>query len=67
MFEEEKVLIITKFRIEGYSLLAELASKHDKIVWVSSNPYIPDKILKAYSCDAELFGFYPRIGKAIDP
>ncbi|WP_048095709.1 hypothetical protein [Archaeoglobus fulgidus] len=69
MFEEDKILIITKLGVEGYSLLAKLASKHDKIVWLSSNSYIPSEILKAYSYNgnAELFSFYSQFDRSINP
>ena len=67
MLEEEKVLIITKLGVEGHSLLAKLASKYDKIVWVSSNPYIPSEVLRAYGGNAELFSFYSQFDRSINP
>ena len=67
MFEEEKILIIAKFGIESYSLLAKLASSYDNIIWIASNPYIPHKVLEIYSRKAKIFGFYSRFGRAINP
>jgi len=59
VLEEEKILIISKPGVEGYSLLAKLASKR-AIVWIASSPYIPSKILQAYSCNnAKLISFTP--------
>jgi len=67
--EEEKILVITKFGVEGYSLLAKLASKYNRIIWISSNSYIPSKILElySYSGDAKLFSFYSHSGQTINP
>ena len=67
VLKEDRVLIIAKPGYEAYSLLAKLASKHDKIIWISSNPNIPSKILKACSLDAKLFGFYSEIGQVVNP
>ena len=68
VLREDKILIISKIGIEGYSILARLASNYDKVIWISSNPYIPFRILKSYKIDKfELFGFYSRFGKAINP
>ncbi len=67
MFDGNKILVISRFGIEGFSLLAKLASKYERIIWISSNPHLPHKILKKYSRDAELFGFYSQVGKTINP
>jgi len=69
VFREEKILIITQLGVESYSLLVKLASNYDKIIWISSNPYISHEILKAYSCNgsSELFSFHPRFGHAVNP
>lgn len=67
VLKDERILIIAKLGYEAYSLLAKLASRHDNIIWISSNPTIPSKILKAYSLDAKLFGFYSKIGQVVNP
>lgn len=60
MLEEDKILVISKPGVEGYSLLAKLASKHNNITWIASSPYIPSKILESYSySNVKLLSFSP--------
>jgi len=62
MLDERRLLLISQFGIEGYSLLARIACKHPKILWISSNPYIPCKMLDlyAYNGNARVLGFSSR-------
>ncbi len=69
MFEEDKILLISELGAEGLSLLARLALDFDVIVWISSNAYLPLKILTAnsYQGNAKVFGFYSKNGNIVDP
>ena len=62
MLDEKRLLLISQFGIEGYSLLARIACRHPKILWISSNPYIPWKMLSLYTYDgdAKVLGFSSR-------
>ncbi len=65
--DESRVLIIAKLGIEGYSILARLASNCESVIWVSSNPNIPSKITQAYSLKAKILGFYSESNQVISP
>ncbi len=66
---EGKLLVITEFGMDGYSFLAKLASEHDRVIWVASNPCIPYRMLKtlSYKGDLKLFGFRRDCGKFVNP
>ncbi len=65
----KKLLVITEFSMDGYSFLARLASRHDKIIWIASNPCIPYKMLKtlSYAGELKLFGFRKDCGRFVNP
>ncbi len=69
MFKEDKILLVSELGVEGLSLLAKLALDFDVIVWVSSNTYLPSKILNAnsYRGKAKVFGFHSKTGNVVDP
>jgi len=69
MLSDKRVLLISQFGVEGYSFLAKLACKYPKILWVSSNPYIPWNMLKIYSYSghAKVLGFSKQSKERINP
>ncbi len=69
MLDDKRLLLISQFGVEGYSLLAKLGCVHPKILWISSNPYIPWNMLKiySYSGDAKVLGFSRQSKDRINP
>jgi len=65
----ECVLVIAELDLDGYRLLARLASKYDNVIWLSSNPCIPRKILDSisYKGNARIFGFRKNCGNFVNP
>ncbi|GEM_PF-1213210 len=69
MFNEDKILIISELGVEGLSLLVKIALKYGDIVWLSSNSYLPFKVLEAnsYKGNAKIFGLYSQTGQVVNP
>ena len=65
----ECVLIIAELDLDGYRLLARLASKYDNVIWLSSNPCVPRRMLDSvsYKGDAKILGFRKNCGNFVNP
>lgn len=64
---EECVLVIAELDLDGYCLLARLASKYDKVIWLSSNPCVPLKVLESHKGEVKIFGFRKNCGDFVNP